>query len=94
MKIKEKVIKITNIEYSKKDIQELEDFKKVMVNNLIEAKEKLKCNPKDFNALVDVSFYRLVNRRLDIQIKKLKNNPVEKVKSVYEKTINMGGIKK
>lgn len=94
MKIKEKVIKITTIEYSKKDIQDLEDFKKVMVNNLIEAKEKLKSNPKDFNALVDVSFYRLVNRRLDIQIKKLKNNPVEKVKSVYEKTINIGGIKK
>lgn len=39
------------------------------VDNLNEAKEKLRRNSEDYNALVDVNFYRLALRRMNRLLK-------------------------
>ena len=82
----------TKIHYSKHDIKELKKTRNAFVGNLKEAKEKLKLKPEDYDALVDVNFYRLTIRKLNRLISKLQKNPVLISNKVIKKTFKGGNF--
>lgn len=55
----------TKVYFSKSDIESIKKTRNAFIDNLCQAKERLKANKDDYNALVDVSFYRLAIRRLN-----------------------------
>ena len=91
-----KTIKIydvtTKIFYSKQDIYELKKTRNSLVDNLKEAKEKVKANPEDYDALVDVNFYRLTIRKINRLLNQLKKSPVLISNKVIKKTYRGGKV--
>ncbi len=66
----EVVVKVsTKIYLSKSEREAMLITRDAFVENLNEAKEKLRCNSEDYNALVDVNFYRLALRRMNRLLK-------------------------
>ena len=63
--IKKTIIR-TNIliEFSESELQELYDLKENFKEYLGKSKERLRANPNDYDALVDVNFYRYAIRRI------------------------------
>lgn len=61
----------TKVYFSKSDIESMKKTRNAFIDDLSQAKERLKANKDDYNALVDVSFYRLALRKLNKTIKYL-----------------------
>ena len=88
-----KIIDVTTkIHYSKHDIKQLKQTRNSFVDNLKEAKEKLKANPENYDALVDVNFYRLTIRKLNRLINQLNKSPVIITNRVIKRTFKGGNI--
>lgn len=88
-----KIIDVTTkIHYSKQDIKQLKQTRNSFVDNLKEAKEKLKANPENYDALVDVNFYRLTIRKLNRLINQLNKSPVIITNKVIKRTFKGGNI--
>ena len=73
-------------------LKQLKQTRKSFVDNLKEAKEKLKANPENYDALVDVNFYRLTIRKLNRLINQLNKSPVIITNKVIKRTFKGGNI--
>lgn len=82
----------TKVHYSKRDIADLKKTRNSLVINLKEAKEKLKNNPEDYNALVDVNFYRLTIRKMNKLLNQLKKSPFVISNKIIKKTYKGGKL--
>ena len=60
-----KEIKKTSIVYDTNDIDSLIETKKLFNHSYKKAKRAIKLNPRNYNAKVDVCFYRLLYKRLN-----------------------------
>ena len=59
--------------FSEREIQDFYDLKEKFKDRLGEAKARYRNDPKDYDSLVDVNFYRLAIRRLNDLLFKIKH---------------------
>ena len=58
----------TTIVYDANDIDSLIETKRLFIASYKKAKRALKVNPRNFNAKVDVCFYRLLFKRINFML--------------------------
>ena len=58
----------TTIVYDANDIDSLIETKRLFIASYKKAKQALKVNPRNFNAKVDVCFYRLLFKRINFML--------------------------